>query len=73
MQICEAVDEGWIAGELLLECIAEVVRWVCGDNEHAAAHCCHLNGEAAGTCRFAHTALREFNSESVMLLHHRVL
>ena len=46
-EVGEAVHKRWLARELLPERVAEVVCGIRGDDEHAAAHCCHLDRKAA--------------------------
>lgn len=56
-EVLEARDERGLFGELLTERIAQIVRGVRGDDEHAAAHCGELHGERARARGLPNTSL----------------
>ena len=53
-EIANAVDGARAASDLLLECIAEVVRGVRADDEHVLPALGHLYCNTAGCSRLAH-------------------
>lgn len=46
-EVVKACDGAWHAGELLAEGVAQVMRWVRGDDEHIPSGCRQLHRQAA--------------------------
>jgi hypothetical protein len=57
VQVREPLHEGGRLGELLPEGIAEIMGWVCGDDQDALPDGCKLHGKAAGAGGFTDATL----------------
>ncbi len=56
-QVCEALHEGWLGGEPLVECIAKVMRGISGHYEHILSTGSERDAQRTGRGCLANAAL----------------